>query len=137
MKWLKDRVALETYVDGLGLGLPIAWENSAFNPTPGTAFLRVVHIPVDTDKLTIGTAGLMDSEGIMVLGLNYPAGEGSGDALEKADAISAGFIPGSSIAADDGYIVFSRCSLEPKEPASNPDWWVLPVMVFYNAYHHY
>ena len=137
MKWAKDRQSLETYVDGLNLGLPIAWENVSYNPVAGNPFLRVMHFPVDTDKLTIGNAGLMDSDGIMVLGLNYPAGMGSGDALENADAISAAFLVGQSIAADDGYIVFRRCTLEPKEASSDPDWWVLPVMVFYNAYHHY
>lgn len=137
MNWAVIHSALETMVNNLGLGLEIAWENVVYNSKPGVPFLRVVHFPVDTSKLTIGTTGVMDTEGIMVLGLNYPAGIGSGAALTKADAIAAAFKPGNSIAAGGGNIVVRSTTMQSKEASSMADWWVLPVLVHYNAYHDY
>lgn len=137
MNWGAIQHALETYVSGLGLGMQIAWENVMFNPAPGVAFLRVVHAPVDTEPLTVGTTGVMDTEGILVLGINFPAGIGSGAAMSKADTIASAFKPGTSIAAGSGNIVVTKTTLSTKQLSSQPDWWTLPVLVHYNAYHNY
>lgn len=137
MNWAAIQQALETTINGLNLGLPIAWENVKFDPRPGTAFLRVLHQPIDTEKLNVGTTGVMMTSGFMVLGLNYPAGIGSGVALAKADTIAAAFKPGTSIAAGGGDIVVRSTAMEAQERSSQPDWWVVPVIVHYNAYHNY
>lgn len=137
MKWAVIQQALETYLVGLNLGLVFAWENVVYNSTPGTPFVRVFHVPITTEKLTVGATGVMNTEGIMVLGLNYPAGIGSGAALAKADAIATAFVPGTSISAGGGDVVIRSCTMEAKEPSSQPDWWVLPVLVHFNAYHNY
>lgn len=137
MNWAAIQQAMETKLKLLSLGLEFAWENVVYNPRAGVPFARVIHVPVTTEKLTLGTTGVMDSEGIMVVGLNYPSGIGSGAALAKADAIAAAFIPGTSFTAGSGNVVVRSTTMEAKEPSSQPDWWVLPVLVHYNAYHNY
>jgi hypothetical protein len=137
MNWAAIQQAMETYLVNLDLGLEFAWENMKYNAKPGVSYLRVIHVPVNTEKLTLGTTGVMGTDGIMVVGVNYPAGIGSGAALEKADAIAAAFLPGTSIAAGSGTIVFSKTAMETKEPSSQPDWWVLPILVHYTAMHNY
>ena len=137
MNWAAIQQALETRLAGLSLGLEFAWENSSYNSKPGVSYARVVHVPVNTEKLTIGTHGVMGTDGIMVVGVNFPAGIGSGAALTKADAIAAAFLPGTSIAAGSGTVVFSKTEMETKEPSSQPDWWVLPILVHYTAMHNY
>lgn len=137
MNWAVIQQAIEVKLKNLNLGLEFAWENVTYSTKPGVPFMRVVHIPVSTEKLTLGSTGVMDTEGIMVVGLNYPAGIGSGAALAKADAIAAAFLPGTSFPAGSGNVVVRSTTLEGKEPSSQPDWWVLPVLVHYNAYHNY
>ena len=137
MNWAGIQQALETKVKQLNLGLEFAWENVSYDPKPGVPYMRVIHVPVKTEKMNVGTNGVMDTEGIMVLGLNYPAGVGGGAAMSKADTIAAAFIPGTSFAAGSGDVVVRSTTMEAKERASNPDWWVLPVLIHYNAYHTY
>lgn len=141
MNWSVIVQALEVYLETLGLGMTFAWDNVVFPPVGGASqvdpYIRVMHLPVDTNPLTIGRHGVMDTEGILVLGLNYPAGEGSGAALSKADELAGYFQPGSSLPAGSGHIVVSRTTVGSKEPSSQPDWWILPVTVYFNAYHNY
>lgn len=137
MNWLAITQALEQYLETLGVNMPFVWDNVRYSSEPSDPFVRVAHYPVDTAPLTIGSHGVMDTEGILVLGLNFPAGEGSGAALSKADELAMHFIPGMAVPAGGGNIVFSRTTLGNKEPSSKPDWWTLPVTVYFNAFHNY
>lgn len=137
MNWAVIQQALEQFLELLGLEIEFAWENSTYNSVPGTPYIRVVQAPLGTESLTVGTAGVMGTDGIMVLGLNYPAGEGSGAALAMADAIATAFKPGTSIAAGSGNVLINKTEITGKEASSQPDWWVLPVLVHYTALHNY
>lgn len=137
MNWSAIVQALETYVATLLPGEDIAWENVRHNSTPGTPYFRVTHTVVDTEPATIGSHGVMETEGILVVGFNYPAGRGSGASLEKADALAAGFVPGQSITAGSGTIIFSKSTLEHTQPSSEPDWWTRIFSVHYRAFHNY
>lgn len=137
MNWLAIVTALETYTAGLDCGLQLYPENVKFNSTPGSPFIEMVHIPVNTEPLTIGSSGVMDTEGVFMLALNYPSGEGSGAAFSKADTLAQSFKPGQSISAGSGNIVVSKATLGTKQPSSQADWFTIPLVVHYNAFHNY
>lgn len=137
MNWLPIITALETYVAGLDVGLPIFPDNMKFNSTPGVPHIVMAHFPVDTSPLTVGRTGVMDTEGVLLLALTYPSGEGGGAAFSKADALAMAFMPGQSITAGSGNIVISKATLGTKQPSSKADWWVLPLAIHFNAYHNY
>jgi len=137
MNWSDVVTSLETYLTTIGLELPMAYDNIKYQSVPGTPYLRVSHHPVDTTPLTLGSHGVMETVGIMILGLNYPAGSGSGAALSKADSLSLSFLPGSSLAAGSGSIIIDKTTLGSKQPGVTPDWFTYPVTVYYKAYHNY
>ena len=137
MIWSDIVSSLETYLTTLGIDMPVAYDNVKFQSVPGVPHIRVSHHPVDTAPLTIGSHGVMEVDGIMELGLSYPAGSGSGAALSMADVLSQSFLPGSSLIAGSGSIVISKTTLGSKYPGVTPDWLTYPVTVYYKAYHNY
>lgn len=137
MNWGAITQALETYLQDLNFGLPYAWENVTYDCVPGQPFMRVKNLPVDTEPLTVGSHGVMETVGMFVVELHYPAGEGSGAALAMADAVSLAFVPGISVPAGSGWINFMKVNIGNRLPSTTPDWWTIPVMAHYNAYHNF
>lgn len=137
MNWGAITQALESYLSGLNLGLPLAWDNVEYKSVAGNPYMRVKNFPVDTEPLTIGPHGVMETVGMFVVELHYPAGEGSGAALSMADTLSAFFLPGISVPAGSGSVTFMKVTIGNRLPATTPDWWVVPVMAHYNAFHNF
>ena len=135
MNWKPIIVALEKFTAENAGGIKLVPDNVADTKRPGVPHLVLVHVPVDTSPRTIGRSGVMDTEGVYVIGLNYPAGEGSGAALAKADELAALFRPGLSITAGSGNIVIQKATLGYKQPTAKPDWFTIPLVVHYNAFH--
>jgi len=138
MNWSDIIIALERYTaENIGSDVELRPENVKYSSTPGIPFVTMEHIPVDTAPLTIGRTGVMDTEGILYLGLNYPSGEGSGAAFSKADALAMFFMPGQSLVAGSGNIVISKATLGNKQPSSLADRFTIPLVVYYKAFHNY
>lgn len=71
----------------------IAYENTEFNQTPGTAFVSVaVHVP-GSDLISIGSVGgrSLRITGTLEIDIFIPAAQGTGDALSIADELTALF----------------------------------------------
>lgn len=137
MNWLDIITSIEKYVADISQDWMITQENVKFNSEPGTPFIQMIHHQVGAEPLTIGKSGVMDTEGILELGLNYPAGGGSGAVYSRADMLAEFFKPGQSIAAGGGNIVIVTTTLGSKEPSSKADYWSTPLLVHYHAYHNY
>jgi hypothetical protein len=137
MNWNAIYSALEQKVQSLNLGCPVYPENVAFSSTPPNPFIEILHIPVDTVPLTIGLAGVMETEGIMRILIHFPAGSGGGAATELAGTIAKALKPGTSLPAGGGDVVFYRSTLGTKAADQDTDWWTLPVSVHYTAYHNF
>jgi len=79
------RTALDTKLNSLTGGTPIAWENGSYPPIKGTAFIRPRLIP--SPSLLADFNGLQDNRGIYQIDLFYPLSNGTGDMLTKMDQI--------------------------------------------------
>jgi hypothetical protein len=136
MNWNSCCSALEQAVKNLNLGYDLAFENMAYDTKPGTPFIRVVFTHVNSEKITMGTHGIIETLGIMTLGLNFPAGAGGGLTTSTADTIADTFLPGTAfLIAPNEYAICDRFSFGHNEPSSDPAWWVLPLSVYFHAYH--
>lgn len=86
MSFLKNiHKAFDTKLNSLTGSVPIAWENSSYTPTKGTAFIRpiLIHSP----SFLADFDGLQDNRGIYQIDLFYPLENGKGDLLTKMDQI--------------------------------------------------
>lgn len=77
------RAALETYLDELS-GLPeIAWENVDFDPAYDSPLIQA-HIQVQRErKASMGPGSLIRREGLFILSIHTPRGQG----MQEADVL--------------------------------------------------
>lgn len=86
MSFFQDvQAALDTRLDALTGGTPIAWENVEYTPVRGTAYLRPTTLMAPSSLMDL--IDLQMNEGIYQIDVIYPLGNGNGAALAKADAI--------------------------------------------------
>ena len=75
--------------------MPVAWPNVSYDP-PATGYLRVSHLPNETDQVTLGASGQNRHTGILQVSVMWPKGDGSIDPLEVAAQVVAHFKRGTS-----------------------------------------
>lgn len=125
------RGALEAQLATLAGSVPVAWENVAFRPTIGKAFLRATLLPAQTQNPSFG--GVHNREtGILQVDVYMPTGGGSAAAAAWAETIRGGFARGSSF-VNGGVTV--RILREPSiaHALAGSDWFTIPVSVPYLA----
>lgn len=74
-----------------GFGLVTEEENVKFTPEKDTPYARLTIVPTGVTIATMSSIGEDQHNGIMAIDLFYPQGEGSGNALRKADEIRSVF----------------------------------------------
>lgn len=86
MSFFQDiHAALDTRLNALTGGTPIAWENTGYTPVKGTAFIRPTLLSAPSSLMDLDDLQL--NIGIYQIDLFYPLGTGAGTMLAKADAI--------------------------------------------------
>lgn len=100
MSIFKIEAALRQAFSSGGFALPVAQENVVYKPQAGTAWAELFIIPNRPAAVTLGDSGQDEYTGIMQVNLNYPLGEGSGLAAQKADEICAVFKGGAAFTYD-------------------------------------
>lgn len=117
--------ALDTRLAAFVPAMPTAWPNVNFNPTKGTAWLKVDHLPAQPVRRSIGVNGQNAYPGVFQVMVNWPPGVGAGDAQTRADAIANHFPLG---AVYGGVRVAAvRCG----PPLSDAEWFSIPVSITY------
>jgi len=86
--------ALAQHLEGLGLGLPVAWPNvrGYGDDAPETGYLRMTFVPLDGFRGSLG--GLSVRTGIMQVDVMIPDGDGLVSGLQMADQVAAHFMDG-------------------------------------------
>jgi hypothetical protein len=111
--------------------MPVAWPNVSYDP-PSTGYLRVSHLPNETDQVTLGTSGQNRHMGLLQVDVMWPKGEGSVDPLEVAAQVVAHFKRGTTFTQNSVDIrIVSPPSISP--PLDDDPFRAYPVTIPYLA----
>lgn len=112
MSMLKVRAALaKAFVDGSYFpAADVAWENVAFTPRQGNKpWAQWFFLPNQPVVATLGEGGLDQVDGIVQVDLNYPTGNGDGDAMAKYAEIRDDFKAGTRLTYDGQGVKIRSC----------------------------
>lgn len=87
-----DQALIQAFIDG-AFGLPIAHENTSYQPTAGTAFAEIVVFDSGTEALSVADSD--ERIGLFQAILRYPVDAGAVAAKTAAEAIFDHFSIGS------------------------------------------
>lgn len=121
--------AFETWLSMMP-GLPdVAWPNVEHTPTEGSTYLRPSLLPASSS-----TFDLLDKQlnpGIFQVDIYTPAGAGSAESLELADAIYDHFARQD---LSTGTVCLRVNQIEVNQAIRIDSWHVLSVSIYYNSY---
>lgn len=122
--------ALNTFASGASVA--VAWENSNFEPTTGTKYLRPTLLPADTTQAESGSSGKDFTTGIYQVDVICPINTGKGEAVNLADDIADTFSRGSIHTYNGVNVRIRRASRR----AGNRDgaWFIVPVDIEFFVY---
>lgn len=130
MPTLSIKSALETALAGITPELPTAWENVSYTPVLGQAYQETL-ISLDPINNTAGK-GHYAEIGIFKVTLNYPLGNGSADALTRADLIRATFTRGAAFTSG-GVTALIDKTAEVGAGIREDGWYRVNVFIFFRA----
>jgi hypothetical protein len=110
----------------------VAWENSEFEPTVGTSWLRPTFMPAEPEQADLGDSGRNRLTGIYQVSVFAPTGEGAGEAESKAEDLVTYFKRGKTFVSG-GVTVRVRRAWR-SAAAQEADWYHVPVSVMWFAY---
>lgn len=112
--------------------MPIAWENTEYTPTIGTAYFRVWLLPAEVDVMTLGPSPWQERKGIFQVSVFYPIGIGFGTPKGKAAEVVAVFKAGTAITYNTLRII---CEKAWPSSGMNDDngWYHIPVNCRYRC----
>lgn len=119
--------ALESWLQIMPPVISVAWENVVFEPTSGTPYMRVSHLPYPKETIGLGIDGYERVRGIMQISLFYPKGYGRKDLLDKADELVQHFEKGTALTAGGNRVLIEQAYRVPEVPEA--DWYHVPVEV--------
>ena len=113
-------------------GLVVAWQNTHFEPTPGSPWLEPFILPGEPSQAALGETGENRCVGIYQVKVKYPAGEGSGDARVMADTLITAFKRGTKL-------TYGVYNIEIKKAYQSPaiqkaDWYYIPVTIQWSCF---
>lgn len=111
---------------------PVAWQNRAFEPTPGSPWLRETLLPAGANLASIAgviTEALLREDGIYQITVFYPAGGDLKAAESLVDSIRSAFRPG--IVVTHGGIAAVCTRAEVARAVQEPDWYGIPISIRY------
>lgn len=125
------RDAIETKLKTLAGSVPIAWENRPYTPTIGTPYLMATYMPASTQNPSYGAVHKRET-GTYRVNICFPTRNGTAAATNWAETLRDGFKRGTTL-TDSGVTV--RILRDPyiAPGISQPDWYVIPCMIPYQA----
>lgn len=124
--------ALDARLNAMAGLPPVAWENTGYEPTTGTLFLRPTLLPADTAGATLSDTGTDEHIGVYQVDVFAPLGEGKAEAVAMADSIAEQFKPVTELTYNSRLV---RCVAVSRGVGSRDDsWYQIPVTVSYLSY---
>ena len=132
MSFKNIQLALDTRLNELTGGLPIAWENVNYTPVAGRAWLRPTLINSDSQTICMGD-GNQSNPGIYRVDAFYPVGNGSGLVLEKLDQIFEHFKSQPILLAGTTTVWIRNVSVLPRV-VEETSWFMGSVNINFASY---
>lgn len=127
----KIRAAFATRLQTLSRLPPVAWENVAFTPTAGVAYIRPHLLPGEPVQAEIGTLGQNWHNGIYQISIYAPAGQGTATISALRDAIIDHFKRGTLLTYSDITVQVVKAFSGPM--LQETDWIHLPLTIRYRV----
>lgn len=124
---LKIKAALEGHLNAIPDLPNIAWENTPFNPTTGTPWLQPRFIPNNRTQRTMGTQFITRYDGLMMIHVHTPEGQGSSEAMSIAKTLVEAFEATTNITNDD--ITVHIRGAETRSGVHEAPWYYITVVV--------
>lgn len=96
MSYQLIRAALESKLNAISPAVSTAWENVPFEPAIGQMYQRAFMLPAGADNTTFGNT-LRRESGIFQVSVCAPLGNGSYDAITRAEVIRNWFYRGLTL----------------------------------------
>ena len=122
MSYAQERTDIESRLSSGWSTTEIAWDNVAFVPVPGTAWIRCTILPGDVDPLEFGRDTLKEHMGIIDIGIFTPKNTGNAIGRGYADTLSTLFNM-----VEFGTIDCDAASVQ--NMGSDNDWYHLVVSI--------
>lgn len=122
---------LKNWADSETPAVPIAWENTNFDPPKGQPWMRCTLIPADTGSEYVEGADRR-YVGVLALNLFVPRGQGSGPAEAIVAELEALF-PANLTLTDSGFTVRTTTPLSAGRADPEPDVLGVPMSLRYYA----
>lgn len=129
--FLEIHTALDTRLNTLTGGTPIAWENTAYVPIRGTAYLRPTLLMSPSSLMDLDT--LQMNQGFYQVDLFYPLGDGAGVLLSKADDIYDHFKGALKLTSGSVNVYIKEISRTAPAEIDNA-WYMASIEVHWKAY---
>ncbi|HIF54728.1 MAG TPA: hypothetical protein EYF94_02655 [Porticoccaceae bacterium] len=114
------------------LGMPTAWQNTLFEPTLGTLYIRPSLLPAKTQPLVMSDYATDKHSGIYQIDIIAPVDQGRRLAVVKADEIADHFQRGTDL--NSGSTTTTVMSVSRGVGIRDGAWFVIPVEINFIAY---
>lgn len=110
----------------------VAWENVSFSPTPGSPWYRESFSPSGAEAESLGPGSFDRLEGLYLIDVFAPSGEGYKRAEELAEDVLAGFARG--LATTDGDTTVIVESSFRAAALSEAEWYQIPITIRFRVH---
>ena len=122
MGYEQERIDIESRLSANWTTTDIAWDNVAYIPTPGTAWIRCTILPGSAEGLAFGKDTEVEYLGLIDIGIFTPKDTGSNTARQYADTLAALFHM-----EDFGTVECDEASIQ--NLGINEDWYHIALTV--------
>ena len=123
------RAALVTHYQGLGLALPVQWENT--ESINDEQFIKFDFIPNVNGAATLGTNGADRHQGLLQLLIKKPIEAGPGDSLTLASTIVEHFKRGSVVSYNGVSVKIKNATAGGAYPSA--DKYITPITITWQS----
>jgi hypothetical protein len=130
------RAALESQVANIS-GVPSAanraWQNVYFEPTTGTTWIRMSFQPSRRRPQDVTADGLQRFDGLFLIDVFAPEGNGPASAETLADATVDAFEAGTVLSANGQTLIIEYAEID-RAPNQDSPWFQIPVTIKWKAF---
>ena len=126
-----NQILKKAVADG-AFGLPIAYENSSFDPDDNAAYIAIFNLRAPTVQAELGWNGCDQHNGVFQLDVNYKQGGGTDEILEKADEVNATFFNGQTFAGTNENVNITNVTATPVSIARG--WATVSLTINYYVF---